>query len=161
MQRAIGIVSLALIFAASGMAQQKASQDNLITVGNTQRIKIPEGVTLDAAQSHAAADNGIFRERRAAPGKAETGAFYGSVASLWVATALDIQSSKGLDPTRYREVNVFGGTGGQIATSAIATGAAFLIQRYGRGRGRWLASALLAGASAGHYYGAIHNYSLR
>jgi hypothetical protein len=71
------------------------------------------------------------------------------MAALWTATAMDIQSSSRLDPTRYHEVNRFGGPGGQIATSLAATGAAILIQRYEGKRARWLSSALLAGGGRG------------
>jgi hypothetical protein len=81
--------------------------------------------------------------------------------ALWTATALDIRSSNRLDPTRYREVNILGGTGGQIATSALATGAAFLIDRYAGNRWRWLGSLLLGGATAAHGIAAIHNYTLK
>ena len=80
---------------------------------------------------------------------------------MWTATALDIHSFSRLDPTRYHEVNKFGSKGGQIATTAIATGTAFLVDRYGQKRWRWLSSLLLSGATAGHAFGAIHNYSLR
>jgi hypothetical protein len=83
------------------------------------------------------------------------------MAALWTATAMDIQSSGRLDPTRYHEVNKFGGAGGQIATSLAASGAAYLVQKYGGRRMRWLSSALLAGGAAGHAFGAIHNYSLK
>jgi len=83
------------------------------------------------------------------------------MAALWATTAMDIQSSKHLDPTRFHEANTFGGTGGQIATSAVATGAAFLIERYANRRMRWLSSLLLGGAAAGHAFGAVHNYSLK
>jgi hypothetical protein len=81
--------------------------------------------------------------------------------ALWASTAMDIQSSKRLDPTRFHEVNKFGGTGGQIVTSAVATGAAFLVERYANRRMRWLSSLLLGGAAAGHAFGAVHNYSLK
>ncbi len=83
------------------------------------------------------------------------------IGALWASTALDIHSSSRLDQTRYHEVNKLGGTGGQIATSALATGAAIIIHRYGNKRMRWLSSLLLNGATASHAYGAIHNYCLR
>ena len=161
MKRAIGIVSLALIFSASGMTQEKAPQDSPTLVSKAQNIKVPEGIASAKMQRGAITADGLWQDGRTTSGHAEKVAFYGSVAALWFSTALDIQSGNSLDPARFGEVNRFGGTRGQIATSAFATGAAYMIHRYGRGRARWISSALLAGASAAHYYGAIHNYSLK
>jgi hypothetical protein len=88
-------------------------------------------------------------------------AFYGSVAALCAATAVDIRSGSRLDPNRFYESRPAGSALGQIATTAISTGGAFIIHRFGRGRARWIATALLVGAAAGHAYAAHHNYALR
>jgi hypothetical protein len=94
-------------------------------------------------------------------GKIETATFYGSVVALWSATAMDIYSGNSLDKNRFHETNPLGGTTGQLITSGVATGAAFLIRHYGNKHMGWLASSLLAGTAAAHAYGAAHNFGLR
>jgi hypothetical protein len=81
--------------------------------------------------------------------------------ALWTTTALDIHSSNRLDSTRFPEANIMGGTASQIASSAAATGVAFLIDRYAKPRWRWVGSLLLGGAATAHGVAAIHNYRLQ
>jgi hypothetical protein len=142
MLRIAGIISLVLLFCASVMAQDRAA------------------LGTETFRASGLEDNkdgiGEFKTN-----KAGTAAFYTSIAGLWTATALDIQSGNQVDQTRYKEVNLLGSPAGQISTSAITTGAAILLRRYGGRRTRWIATALVAGATAGHAYGAIHNYGLK
>lgn len=101
---------------------------------------------------------GVAQGRRTS--QTEMGIFYSSVGILWIATGLDIHSGKRLNPNRYQEINLLGGSAGQVMTSAGATIVGIIIRRHG-GRFRWIGTALVAGAAGGHCYGAAHNYRLR
>ena len=153
---------LVLLFSTTMMAQDSNKADSANPLTPLKKIEsAAPSVSVEPDKVDAAP---IIRRQRL-----ETGEIYRRytrtnallMAALWTTTALDIHSSSRLDQTRYHEVNKFGSKGGQIATTAIATGAAFLIDRYGQTRLRWLSSLLLSGAAAGHAFGAIHNYSLK
>jgi len=100
------------------------------------------------------------QEEKAKSSKREKIAFYGSIAALSVATALDIHSGHHLNPNQYYETRPAGNALGQILTTAISAGGAYIIHRFRKGRGQWAATALLAGGAAGHTVAAIHNYRL-
>ena len=141
MTKAAAIASFFLLFSVSAMAQGRA-------------------VEIDKFRATGLKENkDVFVEFKTS--KAGAATFYTSVAGLWVATAIDIQSGNHLDKTHYQEANLFGSTGGQITTSAVTTGAAFILRRYGGRHTRWIATALVAGAATGHAYGAAHNYGLK
>jgi hypothetical protein len=171
MKKAIGVLALVLILAAAMMAQEKRVDgtvpDGAIKVDGTAPGESGEAVKVAAVKPDPfrAAVEPVRPIRRSSEIPGETGGVGAKngllLAALWTATALDIHSASRTDKTRYHEANTLGGTGGQIATSAVATGAAFLIQRYGPRHMRWLSSALLAGGTAGHAFGAIHNYGLK
>ena len=172
MNKVIGVLTLVLILAVAGMTQEKKA-DGTVPDGASKVDGTAPGESGGTFKLAAAVKPEPFRPavepvkpvKRSSEIPGEPGKFGKRegilLAALWTATAMDIHSSSRVDKTRYSEANAFGGTGGQIATSAVATGAAFLIQHYGPKNLRWLSSALLAGGAAGHTIGAVHNYGLK
>jgi len=160
---ALAVVCLVLVFCTAAMAQDSLKADSTNPAVSLKKAEnIVPALLADPLKVEPAP---IIRRQRLETGEGIPRSYTRTnallMAALWTTTALDMHSSSHLDPARYHEANKFGSRGGQIATSALATGTAFLIDRYGPRRMRWLSSLLLSGAAAGHAFGAIHNYSLK
>jgi len=159
MKMIMAVISLMLLLSLALLAEEKRPDGTASNGSPKLDLSIPDLGSVEAVKAEA--EPLIKRAENPEIPKSLVKRNTMLMMALWAATAMDIQSSKRLDPTRFHEVNKFGGTGGQIATSAVATGAAFFIERYANRRMRWLSSLLLSGAAAGHAFGAVHNYSLK